>query len=115
MSKKGAAKIFKCSTFFMEKFMDTLEIKSEADLNNNVYKLALEFPGKIFVKNCQEEIEKYRLFIDENKYHASSTLITNFEQKIKFLNTAIGNKEKFIKLRVKDEVVLSTEWLQIYT
>lgn len=105
-SKKAAAKIFNCSTFFREIFMDSLEIKSEADLKNEVYKLALEFPGKIFVKNCQEGIEKYRLYIDEDKYHASSTLITNFEQKIRFLNTAISNKEKFIKLRVKDDVVL---------
>ncbi len=106
ISKKRAAKVFNCSTFFREKFMDTLEIKNKEEITNDAYKLALEFPGKIFVKNCREDIEKYRLFIDENRYNSCSMLITDSNKKIKFLNNAISNKERFIKLRIKDEVVL---------
>lgn len=105
-SKKIASKIFNCSTFFREKYMTALEIKTADELDNSIYKLALEFPQKIFVKNCKEENENYRLFINENIYTASSKLITNHDEKLKFLDTALNKKQKFIKLRIKDEIVL---------
>lgn len=102
-SKKSAARIFGSSSSFKENFMGILDVKEAKE--NEIYELAIKFPERLFVKNNSEE-NLYRLFYDEERFLSGLNLIYDLEKKNSFLENALKKKNKYIKIRVKDEIAL---------